>query len=131
MPAIASRYTVNWNNGTQWASMPELGAIYSDPIQFWTVDNYRYTVTFHIGEGRTLGLLFAEVEQINPDFMSQTMHYCFGQFYSNSGASKFAQFAIDHFIETETWSVCPWFEAIDWIDGTPYTLTGDELVSDI
>jgi hypothetical protein len=131
MPAITSRYTVNWNNATQWASMPELGATYSDPIQFWTVDNYRYTVTFRIGEGRTLGLLFAEVEQINPDFMSQTMHYCFGQFYTNSGAFKFSQFAMDHFIETETWSVCPGLEAIDWIDGAPYTLTGDELVSDI
>jgi len=27
--------------------------------------------------------------------------------------------------------VCPNFESVDYIDGTPYTLSGDEIVSDI
>jgi hypothetical protein len=54
-----------------------------------------------------------------------------GQFHTNKGAKLFAQFALNHFIETETWSVCPSFEAVDYIDGDPHTLGGDEIVSEL
>jgi hypothetical protein len=131
MTATLSRYTLNWQNGTQWSQFPELGSIYSDQVTFYTVDGYRYNVSFLVNDGRQLGLLFVDVEQEDPQGFNQTLRYSLGQFYSNDGAIKFAQFALDHFIETETWSVCPSFQYVDMIDGEPYTLAGDEIVSEI
>jgi hypothetical protein len=126
-----SRYTLNWQNGTQWSQFPELGSIYSDQVTFYTVDGYRYNVSFLVNDGRQLGLLFVDVEQEDPQGYNQTLRYSLGQFYSNDGAIKFAQFALDHFIDTETWSVCPSFQYVDMIDGDPFTLAGDEIVSEI
>jgi hypothetical protein len=126
-----SRYTLNWQNGTQWENFPELGSIYTEEVTFYTVDGYRYNVSFLVNDGRQLGLLFVEVEQEDPQGYNQTLRYSLGQFYSNDGAIKFAQFALDHFIETETWSVCPSFQYVDMIDGDPFTLAGDEIVSEI
>jgi hypothetical protein len=132
MTATVSRTTeLSWDAYWQWAGEPELGGIYTDTVSFWTDDNYKFTVSFRVGEGRTLGLLFAEVVTINPQFEMSKMHYCLGQFYRNSGAKVFAQFALDHFMQTETWSACPSFHCVDYIDGDPFTLSGDELVSDI
>jgi hypothetical protein len=131
MTATLSRYTLNWQNGTQWSQFPELGSIYSDQVTFYTVDGYRYNVSFLVNDGRQLGLLFVDVEQEDPQGFNQTLRYSLGQFYSNDGAIKFAQFALDHYIETEKWSVCPSFQYVDMIDGDPFTLAGDEIVSEI
>ena len=122
---------LSWDAYWQWDGEPEIGGIYTDTVSFYTDDNYKFTVSFRIGEGRTLGLLFAEVITVNPQFETQTMHYCLGQFYRNSGAKVFTQFALDHFMQTETWSACPSFNCVDYIDGDPFTLSGDEIVSDI
>jgi hypothetical protein len=54
-----------------------------------------------------------------------------GQFYTNEGAMKFAQFALDHFAETENWAVCGGFQYVDIIDGEYVTLDGEELVSEL
>lgn len=131
MTATLSRYNLNWVNGTQWENFPEIGSIYSEEVTFYTVDGYRYNVSFLVNDGRQLGLLFVDVEQEDPQGYSQTLRYCLGQFYNNPGAIKFAKFALDHFIETETWSVCPSFQYVDMIDGEPFTLAGDEIVSEI
>jgi hypothetical protein len=131
MPATLSRYKLDWQNGTQWANFPELGDIYTDEVTFYTVDGYRYDVSFDVGSGRRLGVLFVTVDQQDPHGYNQTMHYCLGQFYNNQGAMLFAQFALNHFIETETWSVCPSFQAVDYIEGEPHTLGGDEIVSEL
>lgn len=122
---------LSWDTYWQWEGEPDLGGIYTDTVSFWTDDKYKFTVSFRVGEGRTLGILFAEVVTVNPQLEMRKMHYCLGQFYKNSGAKLFAQFALDHFIETETWSVCPSFHAVDYIDGDPFTLSGDEIVSEI
>lgn len=130
--ATATRYNLSWDCYSQW--MPkddEIGGIYSNYVHFWTVDNYKFEVSFRIGEGRQQGLLFVEVNQTDPDFYVTKLHYCLGQFYKNSGAKLFAQFALNHFIETETWSVCPSFHAVDYIDGDPHTLMGEEIVSEL
>ncbi len=58
-------------------------------------------------------------------------NYYLGQFKTNGGAMKFAEFALKNFIETETWDVVGNFEPIDYIDGVPYFLDGTEVVSDI
>lgn len=122
---------LSWDTYWQWEGEPDVGGIYTDTVSFWTDDKYKFTVSFRVGEGRTLGILFAEVVTVNPQLEMRKMHYCLGQFYRNSGAKLFAQFALDHFIETETWSVCPSFHAVDYIDGDPFTLSGDEIVSEI
>lgn len=129
--SIASRYDLVWDQTTQWANFPELGDIYTQEVQFWTLDNYRYTVSFDVGSGQWLGLLFAKVVQVDLNFNESTLHYCFGQFYTNEGAMLFAKFALSNFIETETWLVCPSFQAIEYIWGDPYTLSGEQLVSEI
>jgi hypothetical protein len=131
MTATLSRYTLNWINGTQWENFPEIGSIYTDEVTFYTVDGYRYNVSFFVNDGRQLGLLFVDVEQKDPQGYNQTLRYCLGQFYNNQGAIKFASFALSHFIETETWSVCPGFQYVDMIDGEPHSLAGDEIVSEI
>jgi hypothetical protein len=130
MTATLSRYNLEWS-ATRGSEIPELGYIYTQEVTFYTVDGYRYDVSFDVGEGRRLGVLFVTVDQQDPQGYNQTMHYCLGQFYNNQGAIKFAQFALNHFIETETWSVCPSFEAVDYIEGEPPTLAGDEIVSEL
>ena len=134
MTSTLSRYNLEWSaTRTQFCDdrLPDLGYIYTQDVTFYTVDNYRFTVSFDVGDGRRLGVLFVTVEQTDPQWYSQKLHYCLGQFYNNHGAIKFAQFAFNHFIETETWLVCPSFEAIDYINGDPYTLAGDEIVSEL
>jgi len=130
--ATLNRYTLNWE---AYSSHPpandEIGGIYTDYVHFYAVGGYKFEVAFRIGEGRQLGLLFAVVIMTNDQGDDSRMHYCLGQFYKNSGAKLFAQFALNHFIETETWSVCPSFEPVDYIDGEPYTLGGDEIVSEL
>jgi hypothetical protein len=123
---------LQWENGTQWSQFPELGSIYSEEVTFYTVDNaYQYKVSFLVKDGRQLGLLFVEVEQEDPQGYNQTLRYSLGQFYSNDGAIKFAQFALEHFYSAENWAVCPSFQYVDMIDGDPFTLAGDEIVSEI
>ena len=130
MIATLSRYNLSWDCYSQWGE-PELGGIYTDCVHFDTVDDYHFAVSFRVGDGRQLGLLFAEVVMIYPNRIDTSkLHYCMGQFNTNNGAKLFAQFALNHFIETETWSVCPSFECVDYIDGDPYGQTGDEIVSD-
>ena len=130
MTATLSRYTLEWD-ASRGDAIPELGYIYTQEVTFYTVDGYRYDVSFTVCDGRRLGVLFVTVDQQDPHGYNQTMNYCLGQFYNNQGAIKFAQFALNHFIETETWSVCPSFQAVDYIDGDPCTLGGDEIVSEL
>ena len=133
MTATLSRYTLSWDCYSQW--MPkddDIGGIYTDSVHFDTVDDYHFAVSFRVGEGRTLGILFCEVVMIYPNRIDTSkVLYAFGQFYANEGVKLFAQFALNHFIETETWSVCPSFQAVDYIDGEPHTLGGDEIVSEL
>jgi hypothetical protein len=132
MTATLSRYTLSWDSYSSWAPNDnEVGGIYTDSVHFDTVDDYHFAVSFRVGEGRQLGLLFAEVVMVYPNRIDTgKLHYCMGQFHTNKGAKLFAQFALNHFIETETWSVCPSFEAVDYIDGDPHTLAG-EIVSEL
>ena len=132
MIATLSRYELSWDCYSSW--MPkdtEIGGIYSNYVHFHAVGDYKFEVSFRIGEGRQLGLLFCEVNVTEPDSYVTKRHYCFGQFHTNKGAKLFAQFALNHFIETETWSVCPSFECVDYIDGEPYNLSGEEIVSEL
>ena len=128
MSVTLSRYNLNWS-ACRSDDIPEQGYIYSQEVTVYSVDGYQYVVSFDVGDGRRLGLLFVTVEQKDPQGYSHTLNYCLGQFYNNQGAIKFSQFALNHFIETETWSVCPSFEPVDYIDGDPHTLGGDEIVS--
>jgi hypothetical protein len=131
MTATLSCPTLQWENGTQWDNFPELGSIYTP--EYKVFDNYEgfYRLRFTVEDGRRMGLLFVEVESHDCDGYAHTLHYCLGQFYTNEGAIKFAQFAFDHFVSEQNWKVCPSFEAVDYIDGEPYTLAGDEIVSEI
>lgn len=126
-----SRYDLSWDAYWSYADQPELGGIYTDCVHFDALGDYHFAVAFRVGEGRTLGLLFCEVVIIEPDRYVTKRHYCFGQFHTNKGAKLFSQFALNHFIETETWSVCPAFEPVEYIDGDPHTLGGDEIVSEL
>jgi hypothetical protein len=127
-----SRYALNWEAYSQWAPADnEIGGIYSDYIHFDAIGGYHFAVSFRVGEGRQLGLLFCEVVTTNDVGDYDKLHYCMGQFYTNQGAKMFAQFALNNFIDTETWSVCPSFEPVDYIDGEPYTLKGEEIISEI
>lgn len=132
MIATLSRYNLSWDCYSQW--MPkddEIGGIYTDYVHFDALGDYHFAVSFRVGEGRTLGILFCEVTITEPDKYITKRHYAFGQFHTNKGAKLFAQFALNHFIETETWSVCPSFECVDYLNGDPYTLAGDEIVSEL
>jgi hypothetical protein len=123
---------LQWENGTQWSQFPELGSIYSEEVTFFTIDNhYKYVVSFKVADGRRLGLLFVNVHAQDSDGYVQNMQYCLGQFYTNTGAIKFASFALGHFYDHENWAVCPGFQSVDHIDGDPFTLAGDEIVSEI
>jgi hypothetical protein len=131
--ATLNRYTLNWEAYSTWPPADDdIGGIYTDCVHFYAVGGYKFEVSFRIGEGRQQGLLFCEVVMVYPNRIdTNKLHYCMGQFYKNSGAKLFAQFALNHFIETETWSVCPSFQPVDYIDGEPCTLGGDEIVSEI
>jgi hypothetical protein len=131
MTATVSRYKLDWENGTQWANFPELGDTYTQEVTVRSLDDYRYVVSFSIGSGRRLGILFVDVEHYDASGYLQTMHYSLGQFYTNEGAMLFAQFAMNRFVDTEKWDVCPGFECLDYIDGEPHTLAGDEIVSEL
>ena len=122
---------IEWENGTQWANFPELGSIYTQSLLVFDEDEGKYNLSFHVGDGRRMGLLFVELESYDCDGYAYTRHYCLGQFYTNEGAIKFAQFAFEHFCSEFNWKVCPSFECVDYIDGEPYTLAGDEIVSEI
>ena len=127
-----SRYALNWEAYSSWPPADdEIGGIYTDYVHFHAVGGYKFEVSFRIGEGRQLGLLFAEVVTTNTQGDYSKLHYCMGQFYTNNGAKLFAQFALNHFIETENWSVCPSFQPVDYNDGVPCTLGGDEILSEI
>jgi hypothetical protein len=123
---------LQWENATSWENFPELGSIYTEEVKFFAVDNaYQYTVSFSVNDGRQLGLLFVDIASQDCDGYSENRRYCLGQFYTNAGAIKFAQFALEHFYDHENWAVCPSFQYVDMIDGDPFTLAGDEIVSEI
>jgi hypothetical protein len=122
---------IEWENGTQWANFPELGSIYTQSMLVFDEYEGKYNVSFSVGDGRRLGVLFVDVESYDCDGYAHTMHYSLGQFYTNEGAMKFAQFAFEHFCLEFNWKVCPSFQCLDYIDGEPYTLAGDEVVSEI
>lgn len=127
-----ARYVLSWDSYSQWAPTDdEIGAIYSDCVHIHAIGNVQFQVTFRVGTGRQLGLLFTDVVCIDNDFYQNKVTYCMGQFHTNKGAKLFAQFSLNHFVETETWLVCPSFEPVDYINGDPYTLAGVEIVSDI
>lgn len=126
-----SKYTLEWDSYSYFAPNDdtETGGIYSQKVTIHAVGDFKFEVSFRVGEGRTLGILFAEVVSIDNYNNVSESNYSFGEFTTNKGAKLFAQFALNHFIETETWSVCPSFESVDYINGDPYTLAGDEIVS--
>lgn len=125
-----SKYTLQWDSYSQWESNDnETGGIYTQKVKIYAVGDYTFEVEFRVGEGRTLGILFCKVTAIDNYNNVSELNYAFGEFMTNRGAKLFAQFALNHFIETETWSVCPSFDPIEYINGDPYTLAGDEIVS--
>jgi len=129
-----SRYELTWDTYSSSYELDdsEINGIYSNSIVFYTLDDFHYGVSFRVGQNRTLGLLFAQVVIIYPNRLDmETRHYCMGQFYNNKGAKLFSQFALNNFIETENFTHCPGFNAIDYINGEPYTLGGDEIVSEL
>jgi hypothetical protein len=126
-----NRYDLIWDAYWSYDGIPELGGIYTNTVRVYQLEDWMFEVSFRMGEGRTLGVLFCEVVSSQANKFMGKLHYSFGQFYTNEGAIKFAKFALANFIETEKWDVCPSFEAVDYIDGEPYTLTGDEIVSEL
>lgn len=126
-----NRYDLIWDAYWSYDGMPELGGIYTNTVRVYQLEDWMFEVSFRMGEGRTLGVLFCEVVSSRAGEFMGKLHYSFGQFYTNEGAIKFAKFALANFIETEKWDVCPSFCAVDYIDGEPYTLTGDEIVSEL
>ena len=128
MTATLSSHQLQWDQTTQWANFPELGYIYTQTVTVEDTDGYSYQVAFHVSDvSRRLGMLFVEVKTIH-ETDSQTLNYCLGEFNTNKGAMKFAQFALDNFIEHKNWAVCPSFKYVDWVAGDPYDLAGDEIV---
>jgi hypothetical protein len=130
-PVKSGRYDLIWEAYWQWEGEPEVGGIYSHSVHFEALGDYKFEVSFRVGENQYLGILFVEVVITEPDRYVTRRNYYLGQFYTNAGAKKFAQFALNHFIETETWAVCPSFQPVDYINGEPYTMNGDEIVSEI
>jgi hypothetical protein len=133
MSATLSTYTLQWDSYSYFApnNDTETGGIYSQKVKIYAVGGYTFEVEFRVGEGRTLGILFCKVTTIDDFNNVSELNYSFGEFNTNTGAMLFAQFALDRFIDTEKWDVCPSFEPVDYIDGEPYTLAGDEIVSTI
>ena len=132
MTATLSSHQLQWDQTTQWASFPELGYIYTQTVTVEDNDQYSYKVAFHVSDvSRRLGMLFVEVKTIyltDPTFSPPTLNYCLGEFNTNEGAMKFAQFALDNFVEHNNWAVCPSLICVDWVYGDPYDLAGDEIV---
>ena len=125
-----ANYQLHWD--AYFNSEPELGGIYTDCVHFDALGDYHFAVSFRVGDDRQLGLLFCEVSITEPDEYLTKRHYCFGQFHTNEGAKLFAQFALNHFIETETWAVCPSFQPIEYNDGFPFEIiSGDEIISEL
>jgi len=122
---------LTWRSYGSDSNEPELGGIYSDTVRIDSdYDQYSYRVSFIVGEGaRDLGILFCIVETYESINFVGELKYCMGEFKTNEGAKLFSQFALNHFIQTETWAVCPSFEPVDYIDGIPHYLNGDEVVS--
>jgi hypothetical protein len=127
---ITAARTIEWDQSTPWDNFPELGSIYTQTLLVRNYDE-KYNVSFYVGDGRCLGLLFVEVESYDCDGYAHTLNYSLGQFTTNAGAIKFAQFAFEHFCEEFNWAVCPSFEPVEYIYGDPHTLTGDEIFSDL
>jgi len=124
-----SKYTLQWDSYGHELNDDDIGGIYTDYIHFDSVADYHFAVSFRVGEGRQLGILFSEVVITTPEKWVEKRHYAFGEFMTNKGAKLFAQFALNRFIESEKWDVCPSFEPVEYTDGDPYTLGGDEIVS--
>ena len=127
-----SKYTLEWNSYSQFA--PDAtpcrhGGIYTQKVKIYAVGDYTFEVEFKVGEWRTLGILFAKVTTIDNYNNVSELNYSFGEFRTDEGAMLFAQFALNRFIESERWDVCPSFQAIEYINGDPYTLSGDEIVT--
>ena len=116
---------------TPWDRPPELGGVYTQVVTIHAVGDYTYKVSFQVSDRiLTIGALFCCVESIDSSGYHQVLHYFMGDFNSNLGAMKFAQFALEHFIEWENWSVCGAFEPFDWIKGDPISImTGEEIVT--
>lgn len=130
MSVTLSKYTLQWDSYSQFApDDDDIGGIYTQNVKFCAVGDYIFEVSFRVGQGRQLGILFCEVVITTPEKWVEKRHYAFGEFMTNKGAKLFAQFALNRFIESEKWDVCPSFEPVDYIDGDPYTLGGDEIVS--
>ena len=126
-----NRYQLSWDHSTPWDRPPELGGVYTQVVTIHAVGDYTYKVSFQVSDRiLTIGALFCCVESIDSSGYHQTLHYFMGDFNSNLGAMKFAQFALEHFIEWENWSVCGSFEPFDWIKGDPISImTGEEIVT--
>jgi hypothetical protein len=122
---------LNWNNGTQWANEPNLGEIYADKYVHQFAD-YTYSFEFWVGDGRTLGILFVRTEFTIGDYTDKVT-YNFGQFHNNSGAKKFAQFALNDFIESFSWESVPSLQVVETHDngGPLFYLNGEEVLSTI
>lgn len=127
------KYTLQWDSYSYFAPNDdtETGGIYTQKIKIYAVGDYIFEVEFRVGEHRTLGILFCKVTTIDNYNNVSELNYSFGEFMTNKGAKLFSQFALNHFIETENWAVCPCFEPVDYFDGDPFTLAGDEIVSDL
>ena len=126
-----NRYLLEWNHSTPWNKPPELGGVYSQTVTIHAVGETTFKISFQVSDTiLTLGALFCTVEQFNSQGDHGVLHYFMGDFYSNLGAMKFAQFALEHFIEWENWSVCGSFEPMEWINGSPTSImTGEEIVT--
>ena len=129
-PRTMANYQLYWDSYGNHE--PELGGIYTECVHFNAIGGYHVAVSFRVGDDRCLGLLFAVVYITEPVDGVERRHYCFGQFHTNKGAKLFAQFALNHFIETETWAVCPSFQPIEYDDGIPIDIiSGDEIISEL
>ncbi len=125
-----SKYTLQWDCYSQFAPKDDdIGGIYTEYVHFDAVGDYHFAVSFRVGEGMQRGFLFCELVITTPEKWVEKRHYAFGQFYTNLGAKLFSQFALNHFIETENWEVCPSFEPVEYKDGYAFTLDGDILVN--
>lgn len=126
--------TLEWDASWQYDGMPELGGIYTQPVKV-ELDGYIYTLEFRVGDGRTIGILFVSVGITYPvsewEFPETQSNYSLGQFRTNEGAIKFAQFAFNNFRQETKWDVCPSFQPLDYIQGVPYTYDDQEIVSDL
>ena len=133
MSATLSTYTLEWDSYSYSAPNDdtETGGIYTQKVKIYAVGDYTFEVEFRVGEYRTLGILFCKVTTIDNYNNVSELNYSFGEFMTNKGAKLFAQFALNRFIESEKWDVCPSFQAVDYINGDPYTLAGDEIVSEL